>query len=99
MPETDSRIIIDRLLREAGWDIENKLQVSTEEPTADGRADYLLKDNRGRPLAIIEAKRFEKDPNLAQEQAKAYAESINAPFIFLANGEILYFWDYRSHTI
>jgi len=95
MPETDSRIIIDRLLREAGWDIENKLQVSTEEPTADGRADYLLKDNRGRPLAIIEAKRFEKDPNLAQEQAKAYAESINAPFIFLANGEILYFWDYK----
>src|SRR3989344_114792 len=98
MPETDSRIIIDRLLREAGWDIENKLQVSTEEPTADGRADYLLKDNRGRPLAIIEAKRFEKEPNLAQEQAKAYAESINAPFIFLSNGEIIYFWDYKNDS-
>lgn len=30
--ETDARIIIDRLLREAGWDIENKSRVSTEEP-------------------------------------------------------------------
>ena len=29
--ETDARIIIDRLLREAGWDIEDKNQVSTEE--------------------------------------------------------------------
>ena len=28
--ETDARIVIDRLLREAGWDIENKSQVSTE---------------------------------------------------------------------
>lgn len=93
--ETDSRIIIDRLLREAGWDIENKLLVSTEEPAADGRADYLLKDNRGRPLAVIEAKKFLIDPNLAQQQAREYAESINAPFIFLANGEILYFWDYK----
>lgn len=47
--ETDARIIIDRLLREAGWDIEHKSQVSTEEPAADGRADYLLKDSRTRP--------------------------------------------------
>jgi len=27
MRETDSRMIIDRLLREAGWDIEDKNQV------------------------------------------------------------------------
>jgi type I site-specific restriction endonuclease len=56
--ETDARIIIDRLLRDAEWDIEDKAQVSTEEATADGRADYVLKDSRNRPLAVIEAKRF-----------------------------------------
>lgn len=93
--ETDARIIIDRLLREAGWDIEDKAQVSTEEAAADGRADYLLKDAQGRPLAVIEAKRFSIEPTLAQQQAKAYAESISAPFIFLSNGEVHYFWDYR----
>jgi hypothetical protein len=56
--ETDARIIIDRLLRDAEWDIEDKAQVSTEGTAADGRADYVLKDSRSRPLAVIEAKRF-----------------------------------------
>jgi len=44
--ETDARIIIDRLLRDAEWDIEDKARGSTEEATADGRADYVLKDSR-----------------------------------------------------
>ena len=60
--ETDARLIVDRLLREAGWDIEDKAQVSTEESAAGGRADYVLKDSRSRPLAAIEAKRFSVDP-------------------------------------
>src|SRR3989344_3242236 len=93
--ETDARIIIDRLLREADWNIEDKTQVSTEEAAADGRADYLLKDQHGRPLSIIEAKKFSIEPNLAQQQAKEYAKSISAPFVFLSNGEVHYFWDYK----
>lgn len=60
--ETDARIVIDRRLREADWNVEDKAQVSTEEPAADGRADYLLKDSRSRPLGVIEAKRFSIDP-------------------------------------
>lgn len=40
--ETDARIVVDRLLREADWDIEDKSQVSTEEAAADGRADWGL---------------------------------------------------------
>ncbi len=96
--EADSRMIIDRMLREAGWAIEDKSQVSTEEGAADGRADYILKDERSRPLAVVEAKRYSIDPNLAQQQAKAYAESISAPYIFLANGNILYFWDYKNDS-
>jgi len=59
--EADARIVIDAALRRAGWDIEDKSQVATEEPAADGRADYLLLDSRGRPLAVVEAKRFRKE--------------------------------------
>jgi len=92
--ETDARMVIDQLLKDAGWDIFDKSQVSTEEPTADGRADYLLKDTLTRPLAIIEAKRFSIDPYSAKEQAQAYAEKLGAPFVILTNGREHYFWDY-----
>ncbi len=94
--ESDSRIVIDRLLREAGWDIEDKSQVLTEEPAADGRADYILLDSKSRPLVVIEAKKYSVNPNLAQEQAKEYAKSIDAPFIFLSNGKMIFFWDYKN---
>lgn len=93
--ETDARILIDRKLREAGWDIENKNEVSTEETSQSGRADYILKDSRGRALAILEAKRFSVDPASAKQQALDYAESVGAGFIFLSNGEEIYFWDYK----
>lgn len=93
--ETDARILIDRKLREAGWNIEDKNQVATEETAETGRADYILKDSRGRALGIIEAKRFSIDPASAKQQALTYAESIKAGFIFLSNGEEIYFWDYK----
>jgi len=95
--EADSRIVIDRKLREAGWNIEDANQVATEEPAADGRADYLLLDSRGRPLAVNEAKRFSKDPITAKAQAEEYARGLKAPFIFLSNGEVIYFWDYENY--
>lgn len=95
MRETDARILIDRKLREADWDIEDKNQVSTEETAENGRADYILKDSRGRAMAVVEAKRFSVDPALAKQQALTYAESINVGFIFLSNGEEIYFWDYK----
>lgn len=95
--ETDSRIVIDRRLREAGWDIEDKTQVATEENTAKGEADYLLLDGRGRPLAVVEAKRFSKDPTTAKTQAEGYARSLKAPYVFLSNGEGTYFWDYDRY--
>ncbi|MCM8799023.1 MAG: DEAD/DEAH box helicase family protein, partial [Candidatus Omnitrophica bacterium] len=94
--ETDARIIIDRRLREAGWDIEDKNQVATEEPTNSGRADYLLKDRRGRPIAVIEAKRFSIDPEAGKQQALEYAEDFRVDFIFLSNGEDIYFWDFKE---
>jgi type I restriction enzyme R subunit len=94
--ETDARIIIDRLLKEADWDIEDKSQVSTEEAAADGRADYLLKDSRNRPLAVLEAKRFSIDPYSAKDQARAYAQSLPVHFVILSNGHDHYLWDYAD---
>jgi type I restriction enzyme R subunit len=95
LKESDVRMIIDRKLREAGWNIEDKNQVTTEELSKKGRADYLLKDGRGRPLAVIEAKRFSIDPETAKSQALSYAKDLGCEFIFLTNGEDIYFWDYN----
>lgn len=110
--EADARIKIDTQLRAAGWDPADKSQVRTEVPIrldelpenydriADqpslGRADYVLYDQRGRPLAMIEAKKSAVQPYVARQQALAYAEALDAPFVFLSNGELTYFWDYRA---
>lgn len=94
--EADARIVIDRLLREAGWDIEDKSIVSTEEASADGRADYVLKNQRTQPLAVVEAKRFSVDPYSAKPQARDYAQSLAAPFVLLSNGREHYMWEYDT---
>lgn len=95
--EADARIVIDDLLRQAGWDPADKSQVLTEHASSDGgRADYLLLSRNGRPLAVVEAKRAGIEPYSAKQQALPYAKRIEAPFIFLTNGELIYFWDYTN---
>jgi type I restriction enzyme, R subunit len=121
--ETDARILIDDLLRQALWDPADKSMVLTEVPIhafhrrdlsaegrgidgavitsgADeiptGRADYVMLSQNGHPLAVIEAKRSAVHPYVAKQQALPYAKSIGAPFIFLTNGELIYFWDYTN---
>lgn len=96
--ETDARILIDRRLKEAGWDIEDKNQVSTEDSNTQGRTDYILRDRRGRSVGLIEAKRFTVDPVAAKAQALKYAEETGVDFIFLSNGEEIYFWDYKNRA-
>ncbi len=61
-------------------------------------ADYLLRGRDRKPLAIIEAKRTRINPRSGQVQAAGYADNIKDefgidPFIFLANGEDIWFWD------
>ncbi|MBX2990113.1 MAG: DEAD/DEAH box helicase family protein [Bacteroidetes bacterium] len=67
---------------------------SSAHPT--GFADYVLCGQNGRPLAVIEAKKEALHPYIAKQQALPYAKSLNAPFIFLTNGELIYFWDYTN---
>jgi type I restriction enzyme, R subunit len=97
MTEADSRIEIDELLRRAGWNPADKSQVLTERTTALGkRSDYVLLDQSGKPLAVVEAKRNAIHPYTAKQQALPNAKAMGAPFIFLTNGELIYFWDYQN---
>ena len=62
--ETDARIVVDDLLRQAHWDPADKSQVLTEQSVSKGGyADYVLLSQSGKPLAVIEAKRRKIEPS------------------------------------
>ena len=63
------------------------------EKTVSGFVDYLLLDDRGFPIAVLEAKSEKYDPLIGKEKARRYAQSQNARFIILSNGNLHYFWD------
>jgi type I restriction enzyme R subunit len=63
------------------------------ESTKAGFIDFLLLDEKGFPFVVLEAKREEKDPLDGKEQARRYAQSQNARFVLLSNGNLHYFWD------
>ena len=63
------------------------------EKTANGFVDYLLLDERGFPIAVLEAKSEKYDPLIGKEQARKYAHSQNVRFVILSNGNLHYFWD------
>lgn len=106
--EADARIVIDDLLRQAKWDPADKSHIRTEvhvrpsssdSKVADdssGQADYVLLAQNGRPLAVVEAKKKAIHPYVAKRQALPYAKKLGAPFIFLTNGDLIYFWDYLN---
>ena len=58
-----------------------------------GFIDFLLLDDKGFPFVVLEAKSEDKDPLDGKEQARRYAQSQNARFIILSNGNLHYFWD------
>lgn len=100
--ETRGRFI-DVLLAEAGWALSDERDREfpvTGMPTPDGIGfvDYVLWGADGLPLAIIEAKRTTKSPQLGQQQAKLYADCLEAmtgrrPVIFYTNGYEHWIWD------
>jgi type I restriction enzyme R subunit len=93
--EAFSRILIDKALEASDWDLLDPKQVRFEQNAISGRADYLLMDDLGRVLCVLEAKREDLDPYDAKEQARGYAENLNAPFVILSNGREHWFWNYE----
>ena len=55
---------------------------STGMPNAPGvgYVDYVLRGDDGKPLALVEAKRTRKDPRVGQQQAKLYADCLEAQY-------------------
>lgn len=97
------RRYIDLDLKEAGWTFGDNCL--TEVPvrgmpfgTGEGFADYVLYGANGKPLAVVEAKRTSKDARVGQQQAKLYADCLEAmsgqrPVIFYTNGFETWLWD------
>ncbi len=92
--EAFSRVKIDDLLKDAGWNLTDGASVLFEHALPDGsRADYAMCDRSGRPMAAVEAKRASISPVEAQDQGRHYAEQLGVPFVFLSNGEEVWFLD------
>jgi type I restriction enzyme R subunit len=101
--------IIDSLLAAAGWNVAKGAASTPEvgkevevkhQPTSSGLgyADYVLWDDNGNPLAVIEAKKTSVDPERGRQQAKLYADGLekahgHRPVIFYTNGYDIWMWD------
>ena len=68
------------------------------EKTSKGFIDFLLLDDKGFPLVVLEAKSEAKQPLVGKEQARKYARSQNCRFVILSNGNLHYFWDLTTVT-
>jgi type I restriction enzyme R subunit len=90
----------------AGWDIHN--QVREELSFTAGRimvrgrlhargkqrrADYVLSYQQNQPIAIIEAKDNKHSLGDGMQQALAYSDALDAPFVFSSNGDGFLFHD------
>lgn len=96
--EAFSRVIIDAQLKDQGWNTNDQNSVRFEYVLKAGRADYTLCDRHGRSMAVIEAKRFSINSGEAAEQAKVYAQELNVPYVFLANGKEILFWEWEREA-
>ena len=95
---------IDLDLKLLGWVMdedalaEYPVQGMAGVPGQQGFADYVLFGRDGLPLAVVEAKRSCKDANAGKQQAKLYADCLEArfgrrPMMFTTNGFDTFFWD------
>jgi type I restriction enzyme R subunit len=96
-------LFIDVLLGEAGWPLDDARDTEfavTGIPGGSGRGfvDYVLWGQNGLPLALVEAKRTRTDATVGQQQARLYADALEAtygqrPVIFFSNGYEHFLWD------
>src|SRR5712691_7272533 len=94
---------IDLLLKEAAWPLDQtrdrEFEVSgMPNEQGQGFVDYVLWGDDGKPLAVVEAKRTKKSAQIGQQQAKLYADCLEAqfgrrPVIFYSNGYEHWLWD------
>lgn len=94
---------IDLLLAEAGWSLDQPRDrefpvTGMPSQSGEGFVDYVLWGADGKPLALVEAKRTRKDARTGQQQAKLYADCLEAaygrrPVIFCTNGYEHWMWD------
>lgn len=101
------KLLIDLMLREAGWDNlrdgkEKEYEVIgmplTTNPTGKGFVDYVLWGDNGLPLAVVEAKSTLHDAHKGKHQASLYADCLEKstgqrPVIFYSNGFETHLWD------
>lgn len=104
------KIYIDVDMKQMGWkfggvdaDVREEYEVDgmAGVPGQKGFCDYVLFGKDGRPLAVVEAKRTSKDPNIGRKQAVLYADCLERqfgrrPMLFTTNGFETYFWDDRT---
>lgn len=106
---TTRRRMIDVALADAGWNIgakgvnttevEQEVELSDQPtPSGIGYADYVLWDDDGKPLAVIEAKKTTVSPETGRKQAELYANALEKrdglrPAIFYTNGYDIWLWD------
>lgn len=110
--ETTRKHLIDSQLVQVGWDLGNQEQVTLDigvqkhlnkvlhqpTPSGYGYADYILWDDNGKPLAVVEAKKTAVDAEKGRHQAKHYADGLEKmhgqrPVIFYTNGHDIWIWD------
>jgi len=94
---------IDLLLKEAGWALDKPQDrefkvAGMPNNEGVGYVDYVLWGDDGKPLAVIEAKRTRRDAKVGQQQARLYADCLEAtykqrPIILYTNGYDHWLWD------
>jgi type I restriction enzyme R subunit len=100
------KYLIDIALREAGWDLKGindkeykvlYMPKSTNK-SETGYVDYVLWDDDGLPLALVEAKRSIESVSKGENQAQLYADSLEKmygrrPIMYYSNGYETFLWD------
>ena len=105
---TTRRLIIDLALERAGWPLDQNDDREYEvrgmpNDSGLGYADYVLWGDDYKPLAVVEAKKTTVDPKEGQQQAKLYADCLEAmhgkrPIIYYTNGYKTWLWDDQAYA-
>lgn len=96
-------LFIDLLLKEAGWALDQPRDREFEVqgmPNTQGKGyvDYVLWGDDGKPLALVEAKRSRRSAKEGEQQARLYADCLQAqfgqrPVLYGSNGYEHWIWD------